>query len=62
MMGGRYGGDIKRGGRGTSWSTKRALEAIGRETLEPFEGIGRRTRSMAKAKSRFDKPGAMPNQ
>lgn len=31
-MGARYGGDIKRRGRGTTWSPRKALEAVGRET------------------------------
>lgn len=34
-MGGRYGGDIGRG-RGTSWSRKRALEAVGQEARRAF--------------------------
>lgn len=32
-MGGRYGGDIKGRGRGSAWSTRKALEAIGREAF-----------------------------
>lgn len=31
-MGGRYGGDINRRGRGSTWSPLKALEAVGRET------------------------------
>lgn len=31
-MGARYGGDINRRGRGSQWSPRKALEAVGRET------------------------------
>lgn len=36
LMGGRYGGEIKRSGKGQQWSRRRALEAVGREARQAF--------------------------
>lgn len=46
-MGGRYGGQIKNRGRGSGWSTRKAIEQIGREAFHPFQGIGKATRRLA---------------